>query len=58
MVMIMDYVTSRRAGCGMEMLRQENRNLSLCNRGQKKYLEKLSRFIPRRLAMLVEEKGG
>ena len=58
MVMIKDYVTSRRAGCGMEMLRQENLNLSLGNRGQKKYLAKLSRFIPRRLAMVVEEKGG
>ena len=33
MVMIKDYVTSRRAGCGMEMLRQENLNLSLGNRG-------------------------
>ena len=42
----------------MEMLRQENLNLSLGNRGQKKYLAKLSRFIPRRLAMVVEEKGG
>ena len=42
----------------MEMLRQENLNLSLGNKGQKKYLAKLSRFIPRRLAMVVEEKGG
>ena len=42
----------------MEMLRQENLNLSLGKRGQKKYLAKLSRFIPRRLAMVVEEKGG
>ena len=42
-------------GCGMEMLRQENLNLSLGNDVREKYRAKLSRFMPRRL--VVEEKG-